>query len=194
VQSEHELAVKAAREELSAKLVDEFHDRDVTVLPATLNIMTLQELMAALVVEVRCSTFFRVYARTRLQDNHKKVLEVLLAKPEFIGDDAAVSKLEAISANQRTLTEAIDALMPAVMQSEVSVCARWWRVHGSGRDQATRARGSGRGWQHFGGAQIRAQILCHCLVSFDVLFIRILATMTPILVAFETRHNFLCRK
>jgi hypothetical protein len=125
VQSEHELAVKAAREELSAKLVDEFHDRDVTVLPATLNIMTLEELMAALVVEVRCSTFFRVYARTRLQDNHKRVLEVLLAKPKFIGDDAAASKLEAISANQRALTEAIDALMPAVMQSEVSMCARW---------------------------------------------------------------------
>jgi len=106
-QSEHEMAVKAAREELSTKLVDEFRDRDVTVLPPTLNVMSLEELMAALEIE----------------DNHKKVLEVLLAKPEFVGDDATTAKLEAVSANQRALTEAIDALMPAVMQCEIKPAA-----------------------------------------------------------------------
>lgn len=68
---------------------------------------------------MRCSEFLRV--RARLQDNHKKVLEVLLAKPEFVGDETTAAKLEGISANRRALTEAIDALMPAVMKSEVSV-------------------------------------------------------------------------
>ncbi len=53
------MAVKAAREELSAKLVDEFRFRDVTVLPPTLNVMSLEELMAALAIEVRCSKFLR---------------------------------------------------------------------------------------------------------------------------------------